>query len=519
MQGDFLSYPSSGYPSSDLEEYKEYILKKHVYNKLKTYEISGGNIILSPIGFIQKNYINNPDKFNINNNINKSNIINKYIKHNRWFIKHNVNDENIGDRTLKYALQAVGCLYTINFDDKGPIFVLHKNKDYVDKYGSFFDNCRIIDGGYDSSNISLIWWLVNITDYFNLLFLYNKKNNIDLSKETIYLNILDNPIVRADGLHPFTHFRSGVKPILINITERPDKPIYTWSIKKDYLDIALPFPDIWMFLLEREYSETFNISSYNNLYHNNINLVDNYITKNNKAIFRGAFTNCVDTDLKISNTLRIKAHIKTLKDKEQYLDSYVVKSSFDYNNYTNGRINITGIDYMGTPDKFMKPSDQIRYKCVLNLDGFASAWRIIQELYYNSCIICPETDYKDIIKNCLKPWIHYVPCNKDLSNLIETIKWCVNNNDKVLKIIENLRVLRDHIVSIDNMLIVSNALLFNPSNELTLSYITNFNVIQNEYKPDILPIQDDIEAPLEKIGILSYKDDVGNESLREVILL
>ena len=47
--------------------------------------------------------------------------------------------------------------------------------------------------------------------------------------------------------------------------------------------------------------------------------------------------------------------------------------------------------------------------------------------------------------------------------------------------------------------------------------VSNFSVMQNEYKPDILPIQNDVENPVGKIGILEYKNINGNESLKEIV--
>ena len=140
----------------------------------------------------------------------------------------------------------------------------------------------------------------------------------------------------------------------------------------------------------------------------------------------------------------------------------------------------------------MIPSKQIRYKALLNLDGFASPFRTIQEMYYNSCIIVPESDFTDVLRDCLIPWKHYVPCKKDLSNIINTIKWCTENDDKVLNILKNLRELRDNIISLDNIVNLSINLILNPSKDFNLVKLVKFNVDnQLEYKPDTM-IPDDI---------------------------
>ena len=352
-----------------------------------------------------------------------------------------------------------------------------------------------------------------------MLYLKTKQQGVSLNTQSpIYINIVDHPIVREDGLHPFVEFRTGGKQVLIPITVKPDKPIYCWPSKKGYADIGLPYHDIWFFLFEREFSSKFNISTYLNFYKDKNNLIEDYKTKINKGMFRGSFTNCVGDDLLLSNTPRIKAHIKTLQNNEQYIDAYVVKSNFNYVNYSEGQIISDGIEYFGSKDKFMPPEQQIRYKVMLNIDGFASPFRTIQEMYYNSCIIVPQTEYTDVLRDCLVPWKHYVPCSGDLSDLINTIKWCTENDDKVIKILENLRELRDKIISVDNMLDLTKELILNPSSKTTLTNIVNFDInSQKEYKPDVVSqITIDDKQELGKSAVLAFLGPEGI-SLKEDI--
>ena len=475
----------------ELKIIQSYKLTDSAKQKIIKYNIPSSNLILKEYGYMQKNYMNEnlyQFKFFAPYNLEKLRVIEYYLTYNRWSIIEydNDNDPRITNNTLKYALQVAGCIHSVEFDDKGPIFKVHINKDFRDKYGFYFDNCRIMENNI----LTLIWWCINITDMFNLLFLKNSPELI--SHGPIYINIVDHPIVREDNAHPFVEFRTGSKEILIPITVKPDKPIYCWPSKKKYNDIGLPYHDIWMFLFEREFSDKFNISTYINFYNDKISLDNDYKTKINKGLFRGSFTNCVDDDLLLSSTPRIRAHIKTLQNNEEYIDAYIVKSNFNYINYTQGQIKSENIEYFGSIEKFMIPSKQIRYKALLNLDGFASPFRTIQEMYYNSCIIVPESDFTDVLRDCLIPWKHYVPCKKDLSNIINTIKWCTENDDKVLNILKNLRELRDNIISLDNMVNLSINLILNPSKDFNLVKLVKFNVDnQLEYKPDTM-IPDDI---------------------------
>jgi hypothetical protein len=488
-------------------------LSPEIHNRFLSIIGNNNNIGIDDYATIKKDFNNSEiNKIIFYNNYDKTRLIKYYIKKNNWKIIEYDNDSIATDNTLRYALQAVGTIHSVEFKNDGPEFVLHINNDFKKKYGCFYDNCREI---WTEDLLSLLFWTINITDMFNML--YIKYNNNVITKK-IYINVFDHPILRKDNpkIHPFDHIRDGKTKQQIEITVIPDKPIYCWPSNNKYQDIGLPFHDIWMFLFDREFSKSFNIDSYKNFYSDKSNLIDDYTSKLNKGLFRGSFTNCVGDDYKLSNTPRIRAHIKTLQNNENFIDAYVVESNFNYINYTKGQLKSENIDFMGSRDKFMKPTEQIRYKIILNLDGFASAFRIIQEIYYNSCIIIPESDYTDVIRDCLVPWKHYVPCKGDLSNIINTIKWCTENDDKVLKILENLRKLRDEIISVENMLNLTKELIVNPSNSMNLVKLINFDIdSQQEYKPDRLPIEDDELETLGKTGKLEFIGENGVSTLNE----
>jgi len=52
----------------------------------------------------------------------------------------------------------------------------------------------------------------------------------------------------------------------------------------------------------------------------------------------------------------------------------------------------------------------------------------------NSVMLLQESGSRVWFQHMLKPYIHYVPIKKDLSDLIEQIKWCQSNDDKCKEI-------------------------------------------------------------------------------------
>ena len=80
-----------------------------------------------------------------------------------------------------------------------------------------------------------------------------------------------------------------------------------------------------------------------------------------------------------------------------------------------------------------------QYKYILNIDGSVTAFRISAELAFGSVILKVDSDYKIWYLDLLKPYIHYIPIKKDLSDLKEKIEWCKENQDKCKQIGINAR--------------------------------------------------------------------------------
>lgn len=88
---------------------------------------------------------------------------------------------------------------------------------------------------------------------------------------------------------------------------------------------------------------------------------------------------------------------------------------------------------------YIPMADQAKYKYVIYIDGHSAASRMSLLLRMGACIlkvgsICnaPNLWYSHL----LKPWEHYIPIKPDLSDLVETIHWC-HNNDSLCNTIAN----------------------------------------------------------------------------------
>jgi hypothetical protein len=98
---------------------------------------------------------------------------------------------------------------------------------------------------------------------------------------------------------------------------------------------------------------------------------------------------------------------------------------------------ITNINYQNNE---MSISDQLQYKYILDIDGWANTWdATIWKLYSGSVLLKVQSTWKQWYYDELKEWIHYVPINNDFSDLNLKIEWCKSNDDKCKEIVNNAR--------------------------------------------------------------------------------
>ena len=122
-----------------------------------------------------------------------------------------------------------------------------------------------------------------------------------------------------------------------------------------------------------------------------------------------------------------------------------------YQVFSSDLINFEKIDYVTSILDFdinklpfsLIPSltfeEQCIYKYIIHIDGHVSAFRLSSELSMNSVILLVESEWKIWYSHLLKPYVHYIPVRKDLSNIYRQIKWCKNNDDKCKQISINAR--------------------------------------------------------------------------------
>lgn len=54
-------------------------------------------------------------------------------------------------------------------------------------------------------------------------------------------------------------------------------------------------------------------------------------------------------------------------------------------------------------------------------------------------VLKQDSPYYEHFYHSLEPWVHYVPVKRDLSDLVERIKWAKDHDEDALKIAKNAR--------------------------------------------------------------------------------
>jgi hypothetical protein len=274
----------------------------------------------------------------------------------------------------------------------------------------------------------------NVSNMFDML--TELCNNRKIPDIEFFINRRDFPIITRDETEAYYHlFGENHKLVSHNYTSYC--PILSMSTVANNADILFPTGEDWA-----------RVESHNKKYFKKYcdrDFFDNYSleewdTKIPTAVFRGSSTGC---GVKPETNIRLKlAMLKTPIEKNiPLIDVGITK--------WNNRIRkLKDSPYFQTIDinklniklaKPLTPEQQSKYKYIIHADGHVSAFRLSLELSMGCCILIIDSPYSLWFKQLLKPYTHYIPIKRDLTDLYDTIRWCRENDDKCLEIAKNAK--------------------------------------------------------------------------------
>lgn len=328
--------------------------------------------------------------------------------------------------------------------------------DFIQKNNEqFFRNLKIVKNQEDSIyftdcyiNLWSIpdleapsWWIyIYQFDMLNQLLKHKKINDTEF-----ILNYKDQNLLVKDGqTNPHYHlFGNLTIPLKKKYTSFI--PILNIGSHIKFADLPIPTNDDWEICTNKIY-----LGACRDLYFNiKTQINTKFDSKINTAIFRGSSTGCGTI---IKNNPRLKAAyltkrlykhpefgINNNRDGILYLDARITKfSSKVKKHYSDEYIHFVNPKKLQLRTAAKMTINGIsNYKYILSIEGNIAAFRLSLELGYNSVILLVKSDFYIWYQPLLKPWIHYVPVKKDLSDLVSKIDWCKKNNNKCKIIAKN----------------------------------------------------------------------------------
>ena len=237
-------------------------------------------------------------------------------------------------------------------------------------------------------------------------------------------------------------------------TEEYDEIFYSgpvWTVAYNHQDMTsagennmVLFPDGWVCDTEHDIRDTYK-SKVQFFQKKNDSLSLN--NKKDLAVFRGsANINLWQNELSINGIndhprLKIPFLGALFPD---YLDTKtggipLKQEGKPHNNATKLGTMLDDL-YKGKKVNYLSYKDQASYKYVISLDGNGAAWTRPLYTSFSSSLLIYQTDYVQWFQPALQPNVHYLPLQRDLSNLLEGIKWARNHSSEVVEMIENANI-------------------------------------------------------------------------------
>lgn len=308
----------------------------------------------------------------------------------------------------------------------------------LDKWSS--NNCLIGNWKNDDDFVGDMGW----NELYEMIDMVCKNRKInDL---VFFINRRDHPSITRKLYEPYFHIWDSMEKELTSQKYENYAPIFSYCSTPHFADIMIPTYACW-----REITQRYYPSSCSNV--NKSLVISDWNKKIATAIFRGSGTGCGITP---DTNQRLKiAELSYLWNKDR---RYNNQNKLDGIPYLNAGVvgwNKRDKKFMGKPIdiintrklKFNKVdyidmNDQTNHKYIIHLDGHVSAYRLSKELSFGCVILKVESlyDYQLWFSSLLKPWIHYIPVKKDMSDLADIITWCKKNDSKCKSIAENAKL-------------------------------------------------------------------------------
>lgn len=462
---------------------------------------------------------NNPDPeidlesnvwYNLYKKVKDIKEIKDVVENTDWEKYKNITSDAV-DNTFKYIFDKFkkGIFIKIK-DNKLAVFLPFSKHDYVNewsdrikvdpKYGdvvSFIQYSSKL-AGYDIPK-EKVNWKVNTWYGNNCLIrpefpigendrgLSNLKDMLlTLCKERVvpdielFINKRDFPLITKNDYEPYEQIYDMDNFRLTSHKYNKYSPILSMVTSQKHSDIPMPTHEDWARVSSLD--EKFFAPDCRNYRYN---FSKPWSERIPTAVFRGASTGCGVT-IDINQRLKI-AYLSSISPVEKgikLLDAGITKWNLRPRKVMgNPYLQLIEPNKLPFWDvatnglvKSLTPEEQANYKYVVNVDGHVNAFRLSLELSMGCVVLLADSKYRVWFRKYLIPYVHYVPVKDDLSNLLDQIRWCRDNDKQCEEIAKNAKVFYDTFLSKNGILDYMQYLFFRIKKSTGIYFYNNIKV-------------------------------------------
>ena len=243
-----------------------------------------------------------------------------------------------------------------------------------------------------------------------------------------FLNRKDFPLLTRDGTEPYNHLY-GSKNQPLKQSFESYCPIFSAASSDRFADVLVPTYEDWLRVLYQEKSQFVRFSCK----FFPLIVKTPWERKIRKAVFRGSSTGAgFDSE----TNKRLKA-LDIGQKHSLLLDVGITKWNTRPRKYESEQF-LRTIDRRDYPvANKLSPQEQSRFAYVIHIEGHSAAFRLSYELSFGSVLLIVESEWKLWFSKFLIPWKHFVPVKADLSDLVEKVRWCKENDESCEAIAAN----------------------------------------------------------------------------------
>jgi hypothetical protein len=262
-----------------------------------------------------------------------------------------------------------------------------------------------------------------------------------------FINLRYFPLLKNDFTEPFDSIFGDNVP-LTNYQYSSYHPLLSVSTNDNYGDLSYPSPEDWK-LITKEFYRNDCVNNYVQsdcgISKGNLEMTNDYISnkqvnsevnwddKKEIAYFRDDSSGCGTTS---KNNIRIKLANMTSKYPElidakitriSERDKYDSELQFHHADCVDNKLGSSEVNYE-------------KYKYIISIHAYGIDPKFSYYLSLGSLIFKVDCQYNSWYDHLLKPYKHYIPVKKDLSDLVALIKWAKSHDQTVLKIVKNAKI-------------------------------------------------------------------------------